>query len=449
MKVFVKPGFLSVFVILLFFLPLQIFSNEFKIVNGEDTTKEKWTESFTGVVGLMIELSEGLSSCTATLIDPQVVLTARHCVLDYDDYGNTVVLEPEKISVKSGLWVGYASFSHAEGKEIVINQQTDIALIFLNKRIPKLRVYPVRSDPSETVGEEGTIVGYGVTGSDKTDSGVQRWGETTVLSIWNEDGFFIEVGDPAGLCYGDSGGPLFTKQNDKDVVSGVTSFGDGNCSSTGGSYSVQVVKYRNWIEEQMEIFTGHDLENICGDGDIDEGEICEVTDEKDCAALGSYTPGIPARCNVNCNGYDLSVCKDQICGDHRKQGVEACDDGNVEEGDYCSADCTEITGKCGDNVVQSNEECDDGNEVSEDGCDLVCKIECGNGAKESNEECDDGNLDGGDGCDGSCKLECGNGKLNIGEECDDGNLLPQDGCDNLCLKEESNDSSGCTAVLLK
>jgi len=434
------------FLIVIAILPIYVFPNEVKIVNGEETTKEIWGESFSGVVMIMVEGPEGLSSCTATIIDPQMLLTARHCIASQDNFGNTVYVEAKSISVKSGLWCGYTSGSLALGEEVVPHLDADLALIYLNKKIAERKVYPVRDNPQEVVGEKGTIVGYGVSGEDKQDSGTQRWGETTILKIWDYDNL-IELGDPSGTCYGDSGGPLFTKQNGKNVVSGVTSFGAEGCSSQSDSYSVQVMKYRNWIEENMEDLTGHDLDNICGDGDIDEGEICEAGDEKDCADLGSYIPEIFAKCNAACDGYDLSVCKDQICGNFRKEGSEVCDDGNLENGDYCSDDCTEIIGECGDNVLQTNEECDDGNIMSNDGCDLVCKIECGNGKKGVNEECDDGNLNYGDGCDEFCKLECGNSTIDPGEECDDGNIVSGDGCDASCVKEPSTDS-GCTLVFL-
>lgn len=431
-------------ILLLILTSSPVYSNEFKIVNGEETTMEKWEESFSGVVGLLITLSEGISLCTGTIIDPQVILTARHCVLEGNDVNFRI--DPDNIDVISGLWIEYASIPKASGKKIVIHQEADIALMLLDKKISGLQVYPVRDNPSETVGEKGVAVGYGVTGTEKEDSGTQRWGETTVLSIWDSESI-VEVGNSTGLCFGDSGGPFFTKQNGKDVVSGVSSFVAGECSSVSGSYSVQVVKYRNWIEEQMENLTGHGLGNICGDGDIDDGETCEAQDEKDCSELGSFIPGIIAKCNGDCNGFDVSVCKDQICGDEIKQGSEACDDGNIVDGDYCSSDCQEISGKCGDNKVQSIEECDDGNNESNDGCDYSCKLECGNGWKEYQEECDDGNLDGGDGCDDFCKLECGNDVLNIGEECDDGNRLSEDGCDKLCKKEPGK-GSGCSSIIL-
>ena len=65
--------------------------------------------------------------------------------------------------------------------------------------------------------------------------------------------------------------------------------------------------------------------------------------------------------------------------------------------------------------------------------------ECGNAELEEGEECDDGNLESGDGCGADCTIEngaeCGNSELEDGEECDDGNLDTGDGCDAECLIE--------------
>lgn len=56
---------------------------------------------------------------------------------------------------------------------------------------------------------------------------------------------------------------------------------------------------------------------------------------------------------------------------------------------------------------------------------------CGNNILDLDEVCDDGNVDSGDGCRADCqKLEmCGDALLDEGERCDDGNLNPADGCD--------------------
>lgn len=59
---------------------------------------------------------------------------------------------------------------------------------------------------------------------------------------------------------------------------------------------------------------------------------------------------------------------------------------------------------------------------------------CGDGIVAFNEQCDDGNINNGDGCSATCQLEnlCGNGVQNGGEVCDDGNQIPNDGCENDC-----------------
>lgn len=60
-------------------------------------------------------------------------------------------------------------------------------------------------------------------------------------------------------------------------------------------------------------------------------------------------------------------------------------------------------------------------------------ISCGDGVVDANEQCDDGNLENGDGCDANCTFPaCGNGIVDAGEECDDGNLIDGDGCQSDC-----------------
>ena len=54
---------------------------------------------------------------------------------------------------------------------------------------------------------------------------------------------------------------------------------------------------------------------------------------------------------------------------------------------------------------------------------------CGNGVPETGEACDDGNVTDGDGCDSNCTATaCGNGIVTAGEECEDGNTIDSDAC---------------------
>jgi cysteine-rich repeat protein len=63
-------------------------------------------------------------------------------------------------------------------------------------------------------------------------------------------------------------------------------------------------------------------------------------------------------------------------------------------------------------------------------CAAACPAVCGNGVVEAGEACDDGNLAEGDGCDPRCQVTaCGDGVVSAGELCDDGNLVDGDGCE--------------------
>jgi fibro-slime domain-containing protein len=170
------------------------------------------------------------------------------------------------------------------------------------------------------------------------------------------------------------------------------------------------------------------------------------------------------------------------CGDAQQADDEACDDGNLENADGCSANCLvvengftcEVAGEpctlvdlCGDGRRVLTEGCDDGNAEGRDGCTSSCQIEagfdcptpgqacvsnaiCGDGFVAFGESCDDGNVDASDGCDAVCVLEagwacpvpgaicrpvCGDGLVTDTERCDDGNTTADDGCAPNCTLE--------------
>jgi cysteine-rich repeat protein len=80
----------------------------------------------------------------------------------------------------------------------------------------------------------------------------------------------------------------------------------------------------------------------------------------------------------------------------------------------------------------------------------VSPILCGNGLLETGEECDDGNVTNGDGCSAQCKIEiptsfCGDGIFDAGEECDDGNNTNGDGCSADCKIE--NKPPNCSTAM--
>jgi cysteine-rich repeat protein len=125
------------------------------------------------------------------------------------------------------------------------------------------------------------------------------------------------------------------------------------------------------------------------------------------------------------------------CGDGVIDPGEVCDDGNIMDGDGCSADCHSDE-TCGNGIIDKHssnpEECDDGklNGTTDDICDITCHKFCGDGIVDQSkgEQCDPGAMDSAD-CNSSmaaavsCKIaKCGDGYTNMvaKEQCDSGNV---------------------------
>jgi len=119
---------------------------------------------------------------------------------------------------------------------------------------------------------------------------------------------------------------------------------------------------------------------------------------------------------------------------------EVCDDGNVVDGDGCSANCKSIE-TCGNGINDIEESCDDGNTLSGDGCSANCTRElCGNLVVELGEDCDSGGIDSA-GCNLNCTFSrCGDSYTNslAGEQCDDGRETAT--CDSDCTRPTCGDS---------
>jgi cysteine-rich repeat protein len=163
---------------------------------------------------------------------------------------------------------------------------------------------------------------------------------------------------------------------------------------------------------------GGDDAAICGNGVVEDGEDCDDGNNNDRDAC-------------------TNQCTNARCGDGIVQnGVEQCDDGNNNNLDSCTNTCTNA--RCGDGFVQAGEECDDGNLVNnDDSCKNNCMLPaCGDGIQQSGEECDDGNDNNNDSCTDQCKsASCGDGFVQSGEECDDANTRNGDGCSSSCEVE--------------
>lgn len=101
------------------------------------------------------------------------------------------------------------------------------------------------------------------------------------------------------------------------------------------------------------------------------------------------------------------ACGVPYCGNGATEGEEGCDNGPLNDDatpDACRTSCQPAT--CNDGVQDTGEVCDDGNDDNTDDCTTECTL-CGNGRLDPGEECDDGgvpSLDG-DGCSKQCVVE--------------------------------------------
>jgi fibro-slime domain-containing protein len=167
------------------------------------------------------------------------------------------------------------------------------------------------------------------------------------------------------------------------------------------------------------------------------------------------------------------------CGDNVKSDAEECEDGNVNDDDGCSSQCTKEAGFncpamvgacapiCGDGLLVAGEACDDTNVVAGDGCNETCQLEngwicvtsggacvsagCGDGVIAGGETCDDGNAIPGDGCGTTCAMEAGwlcpvPGMSCVAERCGDGIRAGSEACDDGETNGATKSGDGCTAA---
>ncbi len=185
------------------------------------------------VVGL---LSRDGALCSGTLITPEVILTARHCVsrtvplIDCSLSGAQVIdnLPASSISVVSSENALTGSVL-ARGSRIVVPSSTrlcdhDIAFIHLDRAIRDIVPMQVDWGARIGVGSEVTAVGFGRRGdSDRAGVGV-RYQRPKVLILAASS---TELVSAESTCNGDSGGPAIDPRT--NLVVGVVSRGGPRC----------------------------------------------------------------------------------------------------------------------------------------------------------------------------------------------------------------------------
>ena len=393
------------------------------IFNGERVTGNNELST----VGLTVEVVDGFAPfCTGTLIAPEYVLTAAHCISECNDGGESMAGQRDKMRISIGqsratFRANYEIESFHPHPQFVCEStylKNDIAILKLKEKVDVPYVVPTPPLPpslalttKDVDSEKGitmTVVGFGRTEPAQKDSKGSKY--KTSLPIYalcplegtgskncgnqytKSKGFFYYdvTTHKTGTCEGDSGGPSFITKNGNKFVAGVTSFGQENCQHV--SAMTDVSEYYDFIVGIVPDVISDQPED-CTNGKDDNNDKRIDCDDPWCFAI---TECLPEDCSNhiddNNNGYkdcDDAACSEdvhcqkEICDnlfDDNLNGLMDCDDpqcskepgcrkeicdNNIDDDKDGSKDCDDIA--CSDEVICQNEICNNKIDDNENG----------------------------------------------------------------------------------
>lgn len=273
----------------------EIATTQGAIINGEVAAAGQ----FPAVGALVFDFGGGFFAqyCTGTLIAPNLVLSAAHCVdpaisgISLEDTAASTRVGFNQVNVNNGPQ-GDGIF--AEVEQIFMNNDfnvnlldagNDISILVLKDPIDTIDPIPVNRDSAFAfIGDTFTAVGYGVSDAvNQGGSGIQRF---TSFELQDTDGelTFYGFGEDDGVCFGDSGGPDLIEVNGEVRVFGIHSFVFDGSTCLDGAAAQRTDSQVAFIDPIVEDFG---IAPVADGDDNDEGR-CSVAPASSGASVGAW-----------------------------------------------------------------------------------------------------------------------------------------------------------------